>query len=502
MEITNLWDKLEPIADNIDGIRKDLRAGLVPNLPYFVIGNDKLKADLSNRISAIDKEFSCSYIVANYGNGKTNILRYLEYFFNDKFEGYHIKVAYWRADVDKYDLVMFLLYIIQVMFKKELCSAFSNASNDNLDAAAKSYDGTYSAIKDYVEKIKEKRSEVDDLNNLIDLGTGRKYTKGAFQKYELPQLTDYNRREVLVFFLNVLAYDNVYIIFAIDELEKIHEKSKVRFSSFLTSYRELIDLKGDINGHCLITAATDASGSQLADINPAFARRIKDYSANLETISGYKNIKLLANYLNDLLDSKQETSEIEKIVKILSDQHISNNNEVIKAVCEKLCNISAIDWKELMKQSSLDRTFSKEKEMLEANGAFDGIFTKFFDSLSRYVKVSSNITKFEIKASDRILLFNDQKALLLFLFSDDYNDNKSRLKNNATLYPDYKIIIFRPVSADTSFDNQYVQDVQAKEIITYDPKELMTLFDMYYDYYAEQGEKIANLIHAYTNNNL
>lgn len=385
------------------------------------------------------------------------------------------------------------------MFKEELCSALLNASDDNLDAAAKSYDGTYSAIKDYVEKIKEKRSEVDDLNNLIDLGTGRKYTKGAFQKYELPQLTDYNRREVLVFFLNILASNNVYIIFAIDELEKIHEKSKARFSSFLTSYRELIDLKGDINGHCLITAATDASGSQLADINPAFARRIKDYSANLETISGYKNIKLLASYLYDLLDSKQEKSDVEKIAKILSDQHISNNNEVIKVICEKLSNTDAIDWKELMKRSSLDRAYTQEKEKLETNGAFDGIYTKFFDSLSRYVKVSSNINKFEVKASDRILLFIEQKTLLLFLFSDDYNDNESRLKNNATLYPDYKIIIFRTVSADASFGNQYVQ---TKEIITYDPKELMTLFDMYYDYYAEQGEKIANLIHAYTNNNL
>lgn len=80
MDISNLWEKLEPKPCNLEAIRLDLKAGLVPNLPYFVIGNEELKKKLSDNISAIDSQFSFSYIVANYGNGKTNILRYLEYF--------------------------------------------------------------------------------------------------------------------------------------------------------------------------------------------------------------------------------------------------------------------------------------------------------------------------------------------------------------------------------------------------------------------------------------
>lgn len=43
MDITNLWEKLEPKQENIDGIKQDLRAGLVPNLPYFIIGNEDAK---------------------------------------------------------------------------------------------------------------------------------------------------------------------------------------------------------------------------------------------------------------------------------------------------------------------------------------------------------------------------------------------------------------------------------------------------------------------------
>lgn len=85
MDITNLWEKLEPKQENIDGIKQDLRAGLVPNLPYFIIGNEDAKKKIGENISKIDTQFSFSYLIANYGNGKTNILRYLEYFFNDKF---------------------------------------------------------------------------------------------------------------------------------------------------------------------------------------------------------------------------------------------------------------------------------------------------------------------------------------------------------------------------------------------------------------------------------
>ena len=84
--------------------------------PGEPIGNEELKKKLSDNISAIDSQFSFSYIVANYGNGKTNILRYLEYFFNEVFKERNVKVAYWRADVDKYDLIIFLLYIISCFF--------------------------------------------------------------------------------------------------------------------------------------------------------------------------------------------------------------------------------------------------------------------------------------------------------------------------------------------------------------------------------------------------
>lgn len=497
-DISNLWTKLSPKEDNIEGIKQDLKAGLVPNLPYFIIDNNDAKDKLSVNISKIDSQFSFAYIIANYGNGKTNLLRYLEYFFNTVNTDRNIVVTYWRADVDKYDLILFLLYIIQIKFKNELISAITKLSDEKLDVAAKNYDDAFGAIQEYVFCIKTNKSVTEKLSDLVDLGTGRKYTKGAFQQFKLNQLTDYNRREVLVFFLNILSESGTYIIFAIDELEKIHEKSKVRFSSFLTSYRELIDLKGNINGHCLVTAATDASGeSVLESLNPAFKRRIQDFSLQLDAINKKQDIVELVGYLNELIDTKRSKDEVDKIVDVLLKGHYTNNNLIVKYACEKLMNSEEKSWEELLDEYKLTTIYNDEYEKLKLNGAFEGIYTKFFDSLSRYVQVTCDSNYEEVKASERVLVRNEVQEVVIFLFSDDFDSNKKKLENITFMYPNYAIRIFRPLSADASFD---IEPKKIKEIITYKPEELMTLFDLFYDNYTECGEKVQNLIRLYTNN--
>lgn len=499
IDSSKLWTKLPPKADNIEGIRQDLKAGLVPNLPYFIIDNKEAKEKISKDILNIDTQFSLAYIIANYGNGKTNLLRYLEYFFNAVNSDRNIIVAYWRADVDKYDLILFLLYIIQIRFKKQLISAIQNLSIDDLDDAAIKYEDAFGAIEEYVSCIKSNKGDADKLADLVDLGTGRKYTKGAFGKYHLPQLTDYNRREVLVFFLNIIAKSGKYIIFAIDELEKIHEKSKARFNSFLTSYRELIDLKSYINGHCLITAATDASDENaLASLNPAFQRRIKTFVSRLTAIEGKEGISELVHYLNDLLKTGKSAEEVDKIINILAKSTSSNNNLIVKNACENLMDSQVKTWEDLLDEYSLRDIYKEEYEKLKLNGAFEGIYTKFFDSLSRYVKVTSDLELEEVKASERVLVRNEQQEVLVFLFSDDFESNKNRLDNISSTYPACSIRIFRPLSADASFDIE--PEKKVKEIVTYNPEELMTLFDMFYDNYTEYGEKVQNVIHTYSNN--
>lgn len=77
--------------------------------------------------------------------------------------------------------------------------------------------------------------------------------------------------------MKVLSKKEKHIVFALDELEKIYEKSKVRFRTFLTSYRELIDKSGEIPGHYLLTAIVSSAINIDAILleNPAFYSRIK-----------------------------------------------------------------------------------------------------------------------------------------------------------------------------------------------------------------------------------
>lgn len=111
-----------PMEDNKELIRRDLEKGLAPNLPYFIAGLDDVKKSISGYLSKIDSRFSYALISGRYGNGKTNLFKYLEYFFQQN-EAYNIHVAHWRADVDKYDIVLFLLYIIQKRYSDALQAA-------------------------------------------------------------------------------------------------------------------------------------------------------------------------------------------------------------------------------------------------------------------------------------------------------------------------------------------------------------------------------------------
>ena len=41
MNLKDMWETLEPQSDKIETIKADLKNGLAPNLPYFIVGLDK-----------------------------------------------------------------------------------------------------------------------------------------------------------------------------------------------------------------------------------------------------------------------------------------------------------------------------------------------------------------------------------------------------------------------------------------------------------------------------
>ena len=105
MNVGNLWSKIDPIEATVEQLKRDLQEGKVPELPYFVVGMDDAKRRIKTYLQAIDVSFQTCLITANYGNGKTNLLKYLKLFFNKHKE---IKVVFLRVDADQYDLILFL----------------------------------------------------------------------------------------------------------------------------------------------------------------------------------------------------------------------------------------------------------------------------------------------------------------------------------------------------------------------------------------------------------
>ena len=331
MEINNLWQKLEPDYDRIEKIKKDLEIGVAPHLPYFLVGLEEEKEFLGNMISEIDNHMQICLLKAQYGNGKTNLLKYLENFFGINYQ-YNIHAQTWRADVDKYNLNLFLLYIIQQSFFKELKAFLMDISEEELAKTCIEFEGSMSSLRSYAKAIYQNRNNEECITELIQLGTGFKTDKNSFKKYGIEKFNDYNRLDVLKFFLNIFAFKGFYILFCIDELEKIMEKSRARFQTFLTSYRELIDEASCINGHMVITAMTDAyrsSEASLESYNPAFERRIKSKIVTLSAIEKREDIKELAIALCDILQKEYNSQDIDTAVNGVVKNQWGHTNDVV-----------------------------------------------------------------------------------------------------------------------------------------------------------------------------
>lgn len=504
MEIVDLWKPLPPMEDNKELIRRDLEKGLAPNLPYFIAGLDDVKKSISGYLSKIDSRFSYALISGRYGNGKTNLFKYLEYFFQQN-EAYNIHVAHWRADVDKYDIVLFLLYIIQKRYSDALQAALRIAvERDKVKELCNSYRDSFSAIEEYVSKIVEKIADNDTIKTLIELGTGKLYDANSFNRLGLSKLTNYNRREILVFFLNVLAESDYYIIFCLDELEKIQEKSRARFQSFLTSYRELIDLSSYINGHLLLTAITDSVSQKypLELYNPAFARRIENDKLDLKTVEGVAAIKQMAEELARVLGEELTSTSFDAIASAVNKKRkdINSTSELVRAVFVQLTKQDdQKTWEEMLASIGLKAAFdAKRKDILE-EGALQRIYQKLFAPLTDYIKINSNSEKdYEVTIQRLQCVYSTEtNRCYVFLFTSDIDANINRLRNVINEYPHADLLVFKPKELDITMGDLKERGIeQVKELIPYDPTELIALLELYLDNY--ENDALRDVVTVYT----
>lgn len=504
----NLWESITPIETNIKQIKRDIQEGKVPELPFFVIGLDKEKKELTDDLNHIDEFFQSCLIQADYGNGKTNILKYLKLYYQLNKE-YNTDVIYTRADVDQYDLVLFLLKVIQDTTLDVLIASIEAIRETiRIETLCNNFEDTFGAIKEYVTALFTVRNQ-EELKKIIYLGTGRLYTKASFNEFELPQLTTYNRREILVLFLNIFASNNKYYIFQIDEVEKIQEKSKIRFSSFLTSYRELMDLAPFIKGHYLMTALTGTSGrssaQSLEEVNPAFYRRIESKLYQLGLLTTAAHLNELGYKLNNLLDTKKTKEDINKIVSSLRGKDFNRNSQIIKFICNELnSNYSEIrPLNEILVDYSLMDLFNETRDRIHSEGVFQNISRRFFDPLCDYLDASN--VKYDRKAQGFQLIYDkDYDKVNLFFFNTDMESNINRLIYAKSEYSDSSITIYKPIELDITYSllaDKDVEDVESIEIVDYAPEDLMTLLVMCRDE-SYEFDNIKNVIKEYTLQNL
>lgn len=502
MDITQLWTPLNPIEENKEIIRQDLERGLAPNLPYFIVGLQDVKTTLGTALSTIDSHFSYALIWGQYGNGKSNLMKYLKYFFT-QYPDLNTKVAIWRADVDRYDIITFLLYIIQNEFAADLLESLKKVVTDGkTKELCDNYSGSFAAVQAFAEKIEEKRDSDEDLQTLISLGTGKLYDSNSFKKFDLTKLTDYNRREVLVFFLNALAYAKHYIVFCVDELEKIQEKSRARFQNLLTTFRELIDLSSSINGHMIFAAVTESVSGEhsFESYNPAFERRIKNYMLQVKAIREVDDIKEMAKELVRVLGDDYQLDSYDDVANAVYKKKLPHTSDVVRALFAQLAKqADKKTWKDLLEDSKMTDAFNQKRQSLEDSGMLQRINQKLFAPLKDYLNIISiSDSDYEVKGQMLQCVYSTAtNRCYVFLFTDDIEANTNRLKNVIKEYSKADLYVFKPKELDINMDMLKKEGlVSVKDLIPYDPVDLMALLELYMDNY--ENDALREVVTLYT----
>lgn len=504
MVISNLWQNLIIKEETKAILIKDLSEGKVPQLPYFVIGIDDIKAKVQEKIEVIDGgRMVSNFIIARYGNGKTNLLKYLELFFENHAQ---VRVLYKRANIDQPDIGLFLLKEIQDHFTETLVSQVV-ALRDGYDfgVLTNGFPESFRSVEEYTNKLFDPATTEEDIKRLIYLGTGRLYTKAEFGRFQLEQLSNFERKEVLVIFLNILALSNIFLIFQIDELERIYEKSKLRLNAFFTSYREIFDLFSFVKGHYLICSQTDANSDPnfIRELNEAFYTRIEPHILMLPNISGKEQISTLVVNLKELFELNKSTSELDAIVKNLVKQKIGQNRDLIREATQLLNANGKPSWNSLLEQFNLRPLYENTKNELEFEGLLKSLSSKFFDPLETYLEGSLLLENgSEIKSRDyQSFIDNGGNKVHYFILNENMTIDVIQYKVE-DIYKTFKrdVIIYAPVKLELRNGMVEVENCSI-EIVDIEPQELFVLLNMYRDNFEHQSG-LSKVIAAYTNDNL
>lgn len=491
MEINGLWEVQDVEEKKMEVIRKDWTEGKVPDLPYVIVDQNNLKRHIEEKLKSIDgNRMTTTVIQAQYGDGKTNALKYLSLYFANHTElGVHL--LYCRANMDQTDFCMFLLQHLQDNCMEELVKDIMSLREiDEFDPSelANGYNEDFSHIRDYTQKLFKKGQDTELVKNLIYLGTGRLYSKGAFQKYELSQLTDFNRREVFVLFLNILSKCHYRVVFAVDELEKIHDKSTKRMAYFFNSYRELVDLFNKINGHYLITTITHAV--DISSLSQPLWGRIEKDVVVIEKINREEDLTALVKLIADLLGLIIDDGKVKDVVsRIMRNKALDSNRFVIRAIGDALKNIQPLVFDvELKKDEDVENLYNEALKQVKSENGVKNLSRIFFDPFQYYLEA------LEYENIDDNLYRRDYQAFIdtisnkafFFLFNDD-TKIRGRMQEFIKDKGINRFVVFVPDGLSVTHSLLDFNGIEIR-IVDYDPVQLFVLLNIYRKNFDKQDE--------------
>ncbi|MEZ0608126.1 hypothetical protein ACAW74_06410 [Fibrella sp. WM1] len=511
MELQTLWEKLIPRKQNLETLKQDFEEGRVPFLPYFIINELKAKSKVKEKLSRIDGErFESNLIASEYGNGKTNFVKYLQLYF-ETYKEYNVDVIYSRMDVDQPDLILFLLKQIQDHSLDKLINSINFIKNGTIEIKkyANDFQDGFAAIREYSEKLFSVNNSPEDLKRIIYLGTGTLYTKKNFTNYGIHPISNYSRREILVLFLNILAESKNYNIFIIDEIEKVQEKSKLRFNQFLTSYRELIDLASTIKGHYLLTCFSNARASYvLQEANEALFTRISSSIIDLSVIEKNEDLKELIKYLSELFEKPLGNSDVASILTQLTKANSVRNRDLIRKTVELIKGLEPTSTlEEMLSSYGIQDQFENTKHILEIEDSLKSLTRYFFDPLEYYLEdnrlaepedISRISRSFYEKAGNTLQHFVFDEVIDIDIIQKRIQEAISRLNLKHIL--NLNVTLFLPERHDVSNSNLSFDDRSFK-IIDYDPEKMFVLLNMYREN-IDLRDTLKTVIGKYTLNNL
>ncbi|UUW11222.1 hypothetical protein NLG42_10525 [Flavobacterium plurextorum] len=505
MEFKNLWEKLPVNTENLNTFKRDISDGKVPELPFFIVDQIEAKQQIGDKLKHLDgRRLQTNVLIALYGNGKTNLLKYLKLFFK---ENKAVDVIYTRADKDRTDLGLIFLTHIENNYLEFLADTIvENRANLDVKDISYNFEENFAEIKDYVNKLFDPSMSREQIEELLYMGTGRIYTRNYFTKYGIPQIQAFNRREVLVVLLNILSSQNKYIIFCVDEIEKIVEKSKIRFNHFLTSYREIIDLANKIHGHYILTSITDTTGGQAINLaNQALYTRIEKDIISLKSIEEKADYLQLIGYLDELFDTNKK-NKYNEIFNKVNNKSLKDNRSIIREIVH-LLDIKDLELpiQSLLENAKLYELFLETEKRLDIEDTFKRLHQKFFDPLDYYLEsVKGRDINDVLKRRERIFIDKDLLSINLFIFNSeiiDIEEEYEKINNLLLDFNDYNIVIFAPKELELT--NSYLENFKldtngAVEIIDYSPEDLFTLLVMFRENFDKQNI-LNDVISSYSN---